>query len=77
MINTAKRDRKKAQVWEVIFLQLIYIKISIFFTYIILGMEDIFSMFGGGGGGPRMQQQGAKKTKPVMKEVQVKLEEVF
>jgi len=41
------------------------------------GMEDIFSMFGGGGGGPRMQQQGAKKTKPVMKEVQVKLEEVF
>jgi len=40
------------------------------------GMEDIFSMFGGGGG-PRMQQQGAKKTKPVMKEVQVKLEDVF
>jgi len=39
------------------------------------GMEDLFSMFGGGG--PRRQQQGAKKTKPVMKEVQVKLEEVF
>jgi len=39
------------------------------------GMDDIFSMFTGGG--PRRQQQGAKKTKPVMKEVQVKLEEVF
>jgi len=39
------------------------------------GMDDIFSMFTGGG--PRRQQQGAKKTKPVMKEVQVKLEEVY
>merc|ERR1712183_596614 len=39
------------------------------------GMDDLFSMFTGGGR-PR-QQQGAKKTKPVMKEVQVKLEEVY
>jgi len=40
------------------------------------GMDDIFShMFGGGGRG--RQQQGAKKTKPIMKEVQVKLEEVY
>lgn len=39
-------------------------------------MDDLFSMFGGGGG-RRQQQQGAKKTKPVMKEVQVKLEEVY
>lgn len=39
------------------------------------GMEDLFSMFSGGG--PRRQQPGAKKTKPIMKEVQVKLEEVY
>jgi len=39
------------------------------------GMDDLFSMFTGGG--PRRQQQGAKKTKPIMKEVQVKLEEVY
>jgi len=39
------------------------------------GMEDLFSMFSGGGA--RRQQQGAKKTKPIMKEVQVKLEEVY
>lgn len=39
------------------------------------GFEDIFgSMFGGGG---RRQPQGPKKTKPVAKEVSVKLEEVY
>jgi len=40
------------------------------------GMEDIFSTFFGGG--PRRQQsQGAKKTKPVGREVVVTLEDVY
>ena len=43
------------------------------------GFGDIFEMFGGGGfgGGRRQQSQGAKKAKPVLKEVQVTLEEVY
>jgi len=42
------------------------------------GFGDIFDLFGGGGfGGRRKQQGGVRKTKPMMKEVTVKLEEVY
>merc|ERR1740139_1761821 len=43
------------------------------------GAGDIFDLFGmgGGRGGRRQQSNETRKTKPTMKEVQVKLEEVY
>lgn len=41
------------------------------------GAHDIFEMFGMGGGRGRRQEPGKKKAKPVGKEVEVKLDEVF
>jgi len=42
------------------------------------GFEDIFgSFFGGGGRGRQRQDNGAKKTKPMMQEVTIKLEDSF
>lgn len=43
------------------------------------GMDDIFGQFfgGGGGGGRRRQDNGVKKTKPIQKPLDIKLEDVY
>jgi len=41
------------------------------------GAHDIFEMFGMGGGRRKQQSQGAKKTKAMGKEIEVKLDEIY